>query len=120
MKTFLLAFLMTSLCSARALSECAYFRVSTTLLHCAKVDTETLKRDNPYDPSPDGLELDEPSRRAIFQAECSCDYSLMGSDPRCDVDQTVEKSSLVGAESQDNVCRRAATICRDVCPPRFP
>jgi hypothetical protein len=101
-------------------AECAYFRTSANLLKCAAADAETVKADNPYAARSDDLELDGPGAQRFVKVDCACEYSLMGSDVRCDTDQSMERSSVIGAEKPAETCLRGRTLCKDVCPARLP
>jgi len=106
--------------AACSYADCSYFRVSTVLLKCGVVDSKAIDNSSPYENATDVPELGAPERQALVKVTCDCGYSLMGSDPRCDVDQASEKSVVVGAEDPGAFCRRGRTLCRDVCPPRLP
>ena len=122
MKPPFAAFLIVSILVSAAHADCAYFRVAAKPVDCKSVDPKTVKANDPYpEAAPSDVpELDEPEHQAFIQVHCSCDYSLMGSDPRCDVDQTLERSTVVGVQDAADSCRRAVSICRDTCPPRLP
>jgi hypothetical protein len=120
MKRTFLAFLIVGLTGASAYSECTYFRLSANLLKCEAVDAKALEASNPYQPAQDIPELQDPTTPSIIQITCSCEYSLSGSDPRCDMDQTVEKSSILGVDHPSETCRRGKILCKDVCPSRLP
>lgn len=75
-----------------------------------------MKEENPYIDVTDVPELAEPESKVFVQIECECAYSLKGSSQRCDVDQTLEKMSVVGTDSAAAVCRRGHSLCSTVCP----
>jgi len=102
-------------------AECSYFRVSSDLLQCAAADARTVRAADAYQAPSDLPELEETGTpQVLVQVGCRCEYSLMGADPRCDTEQALEKSSVIGAESPSTTCRRGRTLCRDLCPPRLP
>jgi hypothetical protein len=120
MKSLGLAFLIISLLAASGHAECAYFRVSTKLLKCVTVDAQSIQEStSSYAGAQDLPDLAEPAH-AMVRATCDCAYSLKGSDMRCDLDQTVEKSSLLDADNPSAFCRRGNSLCRDVCPSNLP
>ncbi len=120
MRSLFVAFLIMVVAVANGYSECSYFRVSTALLKCAVVDTRTLHSESAYQAPSEVPELQEVNDQALVQVKCDCEYSLMGSDPRCDTDQSLEKSTVTGADIPAQFCRRGRSLCRDVCPPRLP
>ena len=101
-------------------AECVYFRTAANLLKCAATDAETVKADSPYLPHSDDLELDGPGAQAFVRVDCQCQYSLAGSNVLCDMDQTVERSSVMGGDKPTEICRRGRSLCNDICPPRLP
>ena len=113
-------FLIVGLLAQAAAAECVYFRVSAKLLHCAPADMKALDALDPYHASEQAPELEEAKAANLLQVICTCEYSLQGSDQRCDMDQTVEKSSVIAPDDDAHSCRRGNLICRDVCPPRLP
>jgi hypothetical protein len=120
MKTFLGFFLIISLMGVAARAECGYFRLSADLLNCAPADSKVFSAANPYEGAQDLPEFQESAAQALVQVSCSCEYSLSGSDPRCDMEETVEKSSVIGVENPTATCRRGKSLCKDVCPSRLP
>ncbi len=120
MKSFFSGFLIIGVLSIRVGAECNYFRVSFKKLTCGPADEKTQKEINPYQPVQDSPELQDPVSQNLLQVTCECVYSLQGSDPRCDMDQTVEKSSVIGADDFEHTCRRGNSICHDVCPANLP
>ncbi len=119
MKTFLGSFLIVSLVGVAVRAECGYFRLSAALLKCEAADTKALNAASPYQ-VPELPEFQEPAAQALVEVNCSCEYSLFGSDPRCDMEETVEKSSVFGADNPAVTCRRGKDLCKDVCPSRLP
>ena len=120
MKTFLGSFLIISLLAAGAQAQCGYFRLSADLLKCEAADAKALNAANPYQALSDLPEFQDQAAQALVQVSCSCEYSLSGSDPRCDMEETVEKSSVLGVDNPAATCRRGKTLCKDVCPSRLP
>ena len=120
MKPLLGSFLIVSLASAGALAQCGYFRLSADLLKCASADARALNAANPYQAAQDLPEFQETDAQALVQVSCSCEYALSGSDPRCDMEETVEKSSVIGVDNPTATCRRGKALCKDVCPSRLP
>ena len=105
---------------ASAYAECGYFRVSTHLLKCSAVDAKAARAGDLYQAPSDAPELEERHDQILAQITCECAYSLSGSDLRCDMDQTIERSSVIGAESASAPCRRGRSLCSDVCPLQLP
>jgi len=120
MKSFFTGFLIKSLMAVQVTAECTYFRISAKLLTCGVADEKTLKAIDPYQVTSDAPELEEPVNKNLLQVVCDCGYSLQGSDPRCDVDQSMEKSSIIAADDLEHSCRRGNLLCHDVCPSRLP
>ncbi len=119
MKRFLISFLIVGLSVGVAYSQCTYFRLSGDLLKCETVDAKAMAASNPYQPQ-DLPEFQEPAAAALVQVNCSCEYELSGSDPRCDMNQVVEKSSVLGVEHPSEICHRGKALCKDVCPSHLP
>ncbi len=95
-------------------ADCRYFRVRYKFLHC---EESKEKEVTPADPDPiEGAELNGLAVRVL----CSCDYSLSGSDPRCDFDQTVEQSQIFGTDNVSRFCARGPSLCNDVCRRTLP
>jgi len=120
MKVFLFSFLIVGLSGASAYSECHYFRLSADLMKCETVDAKALAAANPYQPAHDLPEFQEPAAAALVQVDCSCEYELSGSDPRCDMNEEVEKSSVLGVDHPSETCHRGKALCKDVCPSQLP
>jgi hypothetical protein len=120
MKPAILSFLIVGLGASFGYSQCSYFRVSTKFLQCSAADTKALDALDPYRAVQDAPELEDPTVRNLVQVRCECEYSLQGSDQRCDMDQTVEKSAVLDASDPDHSCRRENLLCKDVCPPIVP
>ena len=120
MKALLGSFLIITLASAGALAQCGYFRLSADLLKCETADAKTLDAANPYPAAVDLPEFQDQAAQSLVQVSCSCEYSLSGSDPRCDMEETLEKSSIIGADNPTVTCRRGKSLCKDVCPARLP
>jgi len=120
MKPVLAAFLLISVLGLKGYADCAYFRVSAIALECAAVDPKTVKADDPYPAPSDDLGLDEPENKAYIKVNCRCAFSLTGSDPRCDTDQTLERSAVMAVKDAPSSCRRSASLCRETCPARLP
>jgi predicted RNA-binding protein with PUA-like domain len=114
------SFLIVCVLAAGAHAECVYFRVSTDLVKCAAADAKALNDTNPYQPAQDLPEFQDSNAQALVQASCSCGYSLSGSDPRCDMEETVERSSVIGVDDPAAACRRGKALCKDVCPSHLP
>jgi hypothetical protein len=119
-KTFISAFLITAVLGVQAYPECTYFRTSVNLLKCAEADAATLKADNPYLPPSDDPALDESGAQAFVRVDCECQYSLTGSNVLCDMEETVEKSSVIGTDKPAETCLRGRMLCKEICPPRLP
>jgi len=108
-------FLIMTLTSA-GFSECRYFRVSMKLLSCTTVDPKKESAKDPYPETvPESDELGETALKPLVRIRCDCDYSLHGSNALCDPDQTVERSSVIGAEKPEETCRRGKSLCKEVC-----
>ncbi len=120
MRTLIRTFLIMSLLCAHGYAECGYFRVSAKVLRCGPADTKALDAMNPYQAVSVAPELTDASTRDLIDVHCDCGYSLRGSDPRCDLDQTVEKSSVMGTDDPSHSCRRGDLLCREVCPSLLP
>jgi len=116
----LLVFLIACSTLQAAAAECVYFRTSASLLKCAEAEAETANAGNPYAVRPGDLELDGPGTQAFARVTCECQYSLMGSNVLCDIDQTIERSSVMGADKPAEACLRGRALCKDVCPQRLP
>lgn len=96
-------------------AECPYFRTNYKLVKCAEwkdTDPAEVTEDIPEDVAPI-------VGRAV-KITCSCDYSLAGSDPRCDFDQNLEQSGIRASEKPAATCARGKELCRDVCAQRLP
>ena len=120
-KKLLVSFLIVGVSRSFILAaDCPYFRLSMEFLKCEAADAKALDADNPYDSSQNLPELQEADAQALIRVTCSCTYSLSGSDPRCDTEQVLEKSAILGADDVASACRRKKTLCRDVCPSRLP
>jgi hypothetical protein len=120
MRTFLASFLIVGFGLSYGYAECAYFRVSTDLLKCKVADAKELDHANPYQASQDLPELEGENERTLIAATCDCSYSLMGADPRCDMEESMEKSSVIGVQETKAACRRGRELCKEICPPRLP
>ncbi len=120
MKKILPSFLIVSLMAGPAFSACKYFRVDAKLRACQAVDKRTIDGKNPYQPEMSDPDLQEANDQKLLQVRCDCEYSLQGSDPRCDMDQSVEQKALLGADEPANACSRGHSLCRDVCPAHLP
>ena len=120
MKTWLICLLAFGVLAVRTEAECEYFRVSASLLKCSAVDAKTVHAGDIYQASSDIPELAEHNDPILVQIDCECAYSLTGSDLRCDMDQTIERSSVIGAESVSVTCHRGRSLCSDVCPQHLP
>src|SRR5690242_18545234 len=116
MKSAVGSLLLLLLIPAIGLAQCRYFRVAAQLLQCGMAKASAIHEGNPYLPESEEPMLQEHSNQILVQAQCSCDYSLSGSDPTCDVDQTIEKSVTLEAPAMADVCRRGRSLCRDICP----
>src|SRR6266513_678321 len=107
MKSIFLPVLIIGVLAGPVGAECFYFRVSAKLLTCVPVDPKTVHEStNSYQEPGDLPELADPNSPSMVQATCECAYSLKGSDMRCDMDQTIEKSSFMGTENTAASCRR--------------
>jgi hypothetical protein len=112
--------LAVGLALSGAYAECPYFRVSAKLLKCAAVDPKSPELKNAYEDATPSPDLEEPDGKPLVRIRCECEYSLSGSDVRCDMDQVIERDSVVGVENAVDTCRRGNTLCRSVCPGRLP
>jgi hypothetical protein len=115
----LVVFLLAGSLAGDAFAECSYFRVGYRLLQCQPelprgpaATSEPAAQDPP--------ELQEPVSATPVHVTCSCDYSLRGSDLRCDLDQTKEVAQLIGSEEPLRLCRRGKNLCSSLCPKRLP
>jgi hypothetical protein len=116
-----IAFLIVGILGVQVYADCPYFRVSAKLLECKVMDPSLVKSSDTVAPPSDTPELEEaPSTQKLVEVNCSCDYNLSGSDPRCDGDQSFERSSVVGNDDSPTFCRRGNALCRDICPSRLP
>jgi hypothetical protein len=121
MRTLAASFLIVGFWAGAAYAECSYFRVAVHLLKCVPADANTMKTNNPYLPVPEAPELEDPHDNQVgVQVVCACDYTLKGSDVRCDMDQTIEKTSVIGGDKPTETCHRGRTLCNDLCPSRLP
>lgn len=100
-------------------AQCIYFRVSYKLLTCAPAEPAAKTR-APEPVPQELLDLQATDERDVLQVACACDYSLVGSDPRCDLDRTEEITSFLGGDNASAACRRGKSLCRDLCPKRWP
>lgn len=96
--------------------DCVYFRVSYKLTECREATSQEVTDPASYVRTSDVPELPPPEAGRLVKISCSCDYSLSGSDLRCDFDKTIERSTLLGSESPTEVCRRGKILCEDACP----
>ncbi len=103
-------------------AACVYFRSSIKLLKCGAPDPHAKKSQDPYPTVASDLpEFDDAlDKKPLAQVICSCDYTLSGSDPRCETEQTVERTSATGMDNLARYCRRGDALCRDVCAERLP
>jgi hypothetical protein len=121
MNRVFLFFLITGALSVPLRAECEYFRVSTKLLKCGTVDAKSVQESSfPYQDNQDLPDLAATESQTMVQATCECQYSLKGSDIRCDLDQTMERSSVLGNDDSANPCLRGRSLCKDVCPSDLP
>jgi len=120
MKTAFFVFLIIGAIGVQGYSECSYFQTSADLLKCAAANAETIKADNPYSVRSDDLELDGSGTQALVRVDCQCQYSLAGSNVLCDMDQSIERSSVIGAEKPAETCLRGRALCKEICPSRLP
>ena len=112
------AMLVIGLWGTCAYAGCPYFRVSYRLLSCKALtekEMAELDRSDQELPDPD---LDEKPEGKLYRVRCSCDYTLSGSDPRCDFDMNDEQSSLIGAGEDEKPCTRGKKLCESVCARR--
>jgi hypothetical protein len=70
-------------------------------------------------PSDSDLLTDDASGPTV-EVRCECEYTLRGSDPRCDTERTDEVSSVFPQDPVSPICRRAADVCRQICPRSIP
>ena len=120
MKTILSALVVTLLLAAIGHAECVYFRTTSRLSACAAADAKAVRAGDLYQAPTEIPELVERNDKVLVQISCECEYSLTGSDLRCDMDQTIERSSVIDAESVNSTCRQGRSLCGDLCPPRLP
>lgn len=120
MKRFMIPFLLLGLLGAQASAQCRYFKISARILKCTLASAAAYELKNPYHQTLDMPELEEASAPSVIEVTCECTYSLSGADPLCDVDQTVEKSSVLGTNDPLLACRPGNLLCRDVCPRTLP
>lgn len=97
--------------------ECVYVRVSYRLLECRAA---ALSADSPAEFSEGLPELGGPEMRMSVKLTCSCEYTLSGSDPRCDPDMAREVTSLIASDHPTVTCRRGNTLCHELCQKRWP
>jgi len=99
-------------------AACSYFLVKSRVGSCKAAtvapspDHEAITSEDPIDSS---VEKDDGKR---VQLVCECDYSLAGSDPRCDFDRQDEIPQLLMDSDVKATCREAKKRCRTLCPPR--
>ena len=120
MKQTFSSFLIVGFFAGQAIAQCSYFRLSADLLKCEAVDAQVANAGNPYQATQDLPGFEEPKAAALIEISCACEYSLSGSNPVCDLEQTIERSSVVGVDNVSSTCRKGKILCRDVCPPRLP
>ncbi len=101
-------------------AECIYFRTSAKLRQCREVDPSKKPNQNPYQDTSEAGELVESHEGPLVEIVCECEYSLRGSDIRCDLDQTVERTQILGAEKPKEFCRRKHSLCKTVCTDSLP
>ena len=101
-------------------ADCSYFRVSTAVLKCGQVASQSLHQENPYQTETSVPEIQDTEEKILVEVVCDCEYSLMGADPRCDTDQSAERSSVTGTDDAAHFCHQGRVLCKDICPPRLP
>jgi hypothetical protein len=120
-KGVLLAGIILSLAnrSSSATGACSYFRTKTRVQRCVstQVKPRTPETPTPADEFAESADVDDGHRIHLI---CSCDYSLSGSDLRCDLERTEEYEVLLVASDRASVCASAKKSCESLCPPRWP
>ncbi len=114
------AFLMIGgwLAAAPTQAACTYFLTKTRAGSCKAIqvppspDHEAITAEDALEAA---VEKDDGRR---IQLICECDYSLSGSDPRCDFDRMDEIPQLLMETDVKTVCREKKKRCRMLCPPR--
>jgi hypothetical protein len=112
----LLALLLVAGLASYSHAECQYFRTGFKLLKCTleKPPTEKLPGVTPP-PSDDApLQLDE-DEGPMARIDCSCDYSLSGSSPICDLDRTEDETSLIPTQDINATCHQKNALCDPIC-----
>jgi hypothetical protein len=92
--------------------------VSYRLLQCRPLSVkEMAEEDHSVEELPDVVE--QPKGK-LSRIRCACDYTLSGSDPRCDFDHSDEQASLVGSDQGADPCVRGKSLCDSVCQRQEP
>lgn len=104
----------------RSWAACAYFRTDVKMRTCEVVDPKKMAAQNPYQDDSEAAVLLETQEGPLVEVSCDCDYSLRGSDVRCDLDQTIERRSLMSAEKPKELCRQKKSLCKKICPNNLP
>jgi hypothetical protein len=97
-----------------ALAGCRYFRVSAGVLQCKEVNPADLK--GLSRPETEIAELPAEAEGKLMHVDCRCGYTLYGSNPFCDFDQSQEIDSDMGTDNNANPCGSAKTFCASLCP----
>lgn len=118
----ILAFALLALFSTAPVSEaaCVYFRTSAKMRRCDLVDPQKPKDQNPYQDDSEAAALLETQEGPMVEVACECEYSLRGSDIRCDLDQTVERRAMMNTEKPKDLCRQKNSLCKKICPDNLP
>jgi hypothetical protein len=100
-------------------AACVYFR-SASHIHSCKSVSVNFRMPEGKDPSEEfdqPVEVDDGRRIRLV---CSCDYSLSGSDLRCDLDRTEEYEVLLVSSDVRTACAASKKPCDTLCPTRLP
>lgn len=116
-RTFL-TLAVLSLFTVTSEATCQYFRVNYKFMRCEEYKEKDPTNQDVKEEDPIGAELNEGG--LLARATCTCEYSLRGSDPRCDFDQTLEQSSIRGVDSVASYCARGSNLCNEVCARQIP
>ncbi|MFA5975415.1 MAG: hypothetical protein WC859_04535 [Elusimicrobiota bacterium] len=100
-----------------AQAGCRYVLVSFHFLECREVTaSEVAQEERTVDQLP-GVDSVPPGKQ--LRVRCGCEYTLSGSDPRCDFEHSEEQESLLRVEERARNCKKGKPLCKSVCPPEW-
>jgi len=115
----LVSFLIMVLLAGPAEAACAYFRTAYRVNSCKASTVEpapVYDTQQNVDPLVESSEKDDGKRIRLV---CECEYTLSGSDQRCDVDRRFEREALINSLDVKKVCRQGKARCKEICLPRI-